>query len=217
LAKLGHPFADVYPDGKAILGKVAGTGGMLNLQTVKEQLLYEVVNPYEYFTPDVIADFTSVRLKQVGPDRVEVTGGGGKTKPGSFKVSVGYPAFYMGEGEITYAGENAAGRARLAAEIVTERLSDLAPDLRVDLIGLGSVHGTAFGHAVEPYEIRLRIAGRTETPDLARRIGEEVEALYTNGPAGGGGVRKNVNEVIGIVSVLMPRDQIVPKVELKST
>lgn len=217
MAKLGHPFADVYPDGKTVLGKVPGTGGMLNLQTVKEQLLYEVVNPHEYYTPDVIADFTSVRLKQLGPDRVEVMGGSGKSKPSSLKVSVGYPAFYLGEGEITYAGENAAGRARLAAEIVSERLSGLVQDLRVDLIGLGSVHGTAFRHAAEPYEIRLRIAGKTETQDLARRIGEEVEALYTNGPAGGGGVRKNINEVIGIVSVLMPRDQIVPKVELKST
>lgn len=217
MANLGHPFADVYPNGKAVFGKVPGTGGVLNLQTVKEQLLYEVVNPYEYYTPDVIADFTTVRLKQTGPDQVEVTGGNGKSKPESFKVSVGYQAFYLGEGEITYAGENAVARARLAASIVSERLSDLVPDIRVDYIGLSSVHRTSFMHSAEPYEIRLRIAGKASTPDVARRIGEEVEALYTNGPAGGGGVRKNINEVIGIVSVLMPRKQIVSRVELKST
>lgn len=217
MANLGHPFADVYPNGKAVFGKVPGTGGVLNLQTVKEQLLYEVVNPYEYYTPDVIADFTTVRLKQTGPDQVEVTGGNGKSKPESFKVSVGYQAFYLGEGEITYAGENAVARARLAASIVSERLSDLVPDIRVDYIGLSSVHRTSFMHSAEPYEIRLRIAGKASTPDVARRIGEEVEALYTNGPAGGGGVRKNINEVIGIVSVLMPRNQIVSRVELKST
>lgn len=217
MANLGHPFADVYPNGKAVFGKVPGTGGVLNLQTVKEQLLYEVVNPYEYYTPDVIADFTTVRLKQTGPDQVEVTGGNGKSKPESFKVSVGYQAFYLGEGEITYAGENAVARARLAAAIVSERLSDLVPDIRVDYIGLSSVHRTSFMHSAEPYEIRLRIAGKASTPDVARRIGEEVEALYTNGPAGGGGVRKNINEVIGIVSVLMPRKQIVSRVELKST
>lgn len=217
MANLGHPFADVYPNGKAVFGKVPGTGGVLNLQTVKEQLLYEVVNPYEYYTPDVIADFTTVRLKQTGPDQVEVTGGNGKLKPESFKVSVGYQAFYLGEGEITYAGENAVARARLAAAIVSERLSDLIPDIRVDYIGLSSVHRTSFRHSAEPYEIRLRIAGKASTPDVARRIGEEVEALYTNGPAGGGGVRKNINEVIGIVSVLMPRNQIVSRVELKST
>lgn len=217
MANLGHPFADVYPNGKAVFGKVPGTGGVLNLQTVKEQLLYEVVNPYEYYTPDVIADFTTVRLKQTGPDQVEVTGGNGKLKPESFKVSVGYQAFYLGEGEITYAGENAVARARLAAAIVSERLSDLVPDIRVDYIGLSSVHRTTFMHSAEPYEIRLRIAGKASTPDVARRIGEEVEALYTNGPAGGGGVRKNINEVIGIVSVLMPRNQIVSRVELKST
>lgn len=217
MANLGHPFADVYPNGKAVFGKVPGTGGVLNLQTVKEQLLYEVVNPYEYYTPDVIADFTTVRLKQTGPDQVEVTGGNGKSKPESFKVSVGYQAFYLGEGEITYAGENAVARARLAAAVVSERLSDLVPDIRVDYIGLSSVHRTSFMHSAEPYEIRLRIAGKASTPDVARRIGEEVEALYTNGPAGGGGVRKNINEVIGIVSVLMPRKQIVSRVDLKST
>lgn len=217
MANLGHPFADVYPNGKAVFGKVPGTGGVLNLQTVKEQLLYEVVNPYEYYTPDVIADFTTVRLKQTGPDQVEVTGGNGKSKPESFKVSVGYQAFYLGEGEITYAGENAVARARLAAAVVSERLSDLVPDIRVDYIGLSSVHRTSFMYSAEPYEIRLRIAGKASTPDVARRIGEEVEALYTNGPAGGGGVRKNINEVIGIVSVLMPRKQIVSRVDLKST
>ena len=81
LENLGHPFADVFPDGRAIISKVEGTGGQVNLQTVKEQLLYEVVNPYEYITPDVMADFTTVQLAEIGKDQVEVKGGSGKMRP----------------------------------------------------------------------------------------------------------------------------------------
>ncbi|MBD0298025.1 MAG: DUF1446 domain-containing protein, partial [Flavisolibacter sp.] len=118
MAYLGHPFADVFPDGSAVISKVEGTGGIINLQTAKEQLLYEVTNPYEYYTPDVIADFTTVYLKEEGKDCVCVRGGTGKTKPSTYKVSVGYQAFYLGEGEISYAGSSALGRAQLAGEIV---------------------------------------------------------------------------------------------------
>lgn len=216
LHELGHPFADVRKDGTAIISKVEGTGGVINLQTVKEQLLYEVVNPHEYFTPDVIANFTSVKLKEVGKDRVEVTGGNGKAKPSTYKVSVGYKAFYLGEGEISYAGQSAVERAKLAGDIIKKRFSDglvasdqSITDLRVDYIGLSSVHRTNFQSTLaNPYEIRLRVAGKAQTPTDAALIGEEVEALYTNGPAGGGGVRKLVNEVVGIVSTLIERNKI---------
>jgi hypothetical protein len=202
---LGHPIAEISPDGSAIIEKVEGTGGVINLMTAKEQLLYEVVNPHEYMTPDVVADFTSVKLAQVGKGKVQVTGGTGKQKPLNYKVSVGYQAPYLGEGEITYAGSNAAGRARLAGETVKERLRKEFPELRVDLIGINSVHGNAFHHNKEPYEVRLRVAGKSESTAKATLIGEEVEALYTNGPGGGGGVRKYVHEMIGIVSTLLPR------------
>lgn len=208
MAHLGHPFVDVHPDGTGLLGKVEGTGGVINLDTAKEQLLYEVVNPHEYYTPDVIADFTNVRLKQLGKDAVHVSGGRGSVKPDSYKVSVGYHAFYLGEGEISYAGANAVSRARLAGDIVTERLRTTFPDLRVDLIGMNSVHGDSFHHDQKPYEIRLRIAGKASTAQQAARVGEEVEALYTNGPGGGGGVRKYVQETVGILSTLIPRERV---------
>lgn len=222
LYKLGHPFADVSKDGSAIISKVEGTGGVVNLQTVKEQLLYEVVNPYEYFTPDVIADFTSVKLKAIGKDRVEVTGGHGKVKPSSYKVSIGYKAFFLGEGEISYAGQSAVERARLAGEIIATRFSEglvisdhPITDIRVDFIGVSSVHRTDFeASSSSPYEVRLRVAGKAQTQDDAALIGEEVEALYTNGPAGGGGVRKLVNEVVGIVSTLIERSKIEAQVTI---
>lgn len=216
MATLGHPFADVNRDGSASISKVEGTGGSITLATAKEQLLYEVVNPHEYFTPDVIADFTTVSLKQSQPDHVEVTGGGGKQRPATLKVSVGYKAGFIGEGEITYAGASALERAQLAGEIIELRLKDRFPELRIDLIGHSSVHpsGLAKGHT--PYEVRLRVSGKAGTAAEAVIIGEEVEALYTNGPAGGGGVRKYTNEVIGIISTLIDRNKIKPSVTLKS-
>jgi hypothetical protein len=212
MANLGHPFVDVSSDGNAVFGKVAGTGGIINLATVKEQLLYEVMNPSQYFTPDVVADFTQVRLQEVGTDQVLATGGRGRTRSGTLKVSVGYQAGYIGEGEISYAGTNALARAQLAGETIRQRLEGKLQDLRVDYIGCTSAHRTAFGHYPEPYEIRLRVAGKAATAAQAAFVGEEVEALYTNGPAGGGGARKYLHEVVGIVSVLMPREKVTPAV-----
>lgn len=217
MAELGHPFADVFPDGSAVISKVEGTGGVLNLQTAKEQLLYEVINPHEYYTPDVIADFTPVYLSESGPDLVSVRGGTGKNKPATYKVSVGYKAFFLGEGEISYAGSAVLERAELAGEILTQRLKDHFPDLRIDFIGSSSVHRSNFGHSAVPYEIRVRAVAKAISASQAALIGEEVEALYTNGPAGGGGVRKGVNEVIGIVSVLLDRGVVEHKVTIFTT
>ena len=214
LAILGHPFADVFPDGTAVISKVEGTGGVVNLQTAKEQLLYEVMNPHEYFTPDVIADFTTVHLKETGKDKVQVSGGSGKAKPLTYKTSIGYKAFYLGEGEISYAGFAAYERAQLAGGIIKERLQHLFNDIRVDFIGVQSLHKTSFDHVAPPYEVRLRVAATAATAAEAALVGEEVEALYTNGPAGGGGARKYVNEVIGIVSTLIDRNSISPQVNI---
>jgi hypothetical protein len=214
LDELGHPFADVFADGSSIISKVKDTGGIVDLDTVKEQLLYEVMDPSEYFTPDVIADFTSVHLKEIDRDAVQVSGGSGKTKPNTYKVSIGYKAFYLGEGEISYAGDAAYERAQLAADILQKRLSHTFSDIRVDIIGMQSMHKTTFDHSAIPYEVRLRLAAKVATIEEAALVGEEVEALYTNGPAGGGGARKYVNEVIGIVSTLIDRDKISAQVNI---
>jgi hypothetical protein len=206
---LGHPFADIFPDGSAIISKVEGTGGIINLQTAKEQLLYEVINPNEYYTPDVIADFTSVKLVEIGKNQIKVTGGGGKTKPETYKVSIGYRAFWQGEGEISYAGTSALERAKLAGETIEKRLKPLFEEIQVDYIGQNSVFPNAEFQYLNS-EVRLRVAAKAKTQAEAVLVGEEVEALYTNGPAGGGGVRKYVNEVIGIISVLVDRNKVKP-------
>ncbi|GAB4019644.1 acyclic terpene utilization AtuA family protein [Spirosoma koreense] len=214
MAQLGHPFADVSADGTAVFGKVADTGGALSVATAKEQLLYEVMDPSRYLTPDVVADFTNVHLEETGPNQVKATGGRGQSRPDTLKVSVGYQAGFVGEGEISYAGSNAVGRAKLAGAIIQERLQDRFMDLRIDYMGSTSVHRTRFGDHPDPYEIRLRVAGKAATVEQAALVGEEVEALYTNGPAGGGGARKYVHEVVGILSTLLDRRQINSQVTL---
>ena len=215
MAHLGFPYADVDSDGNATLGKVEGTGGCITLATAKEQLLYEVTDPFGYVTPDVVADFSTVTLRETGPNRVDVRGAISKGRPPKLKVSVGYLAGYVGEGEISYGGANAMGRARLAGEIIRQRLGKEFPEMRIDLIGSTSLHGRSFDSLEQPYEIRLRVAARAPTPERAMIVGEEVEALYTNGPAGGGGTRKYVQEQIGIVSTLIEREQVSTKVTLR--
>ncbi len=212
LAHLGFPLAEVREDGSAILTKVAGTGGVINFATVKEQLLYEVTDPAAYVTPDVVADFTRVKLEELGKDHVSISNGLGRAHTDSYKVSIGYQAGFRGEGEISYAGQNALARAELAAQVLCERLRDDFPDLRIDYIGSTSVHRKSFAPGIEPYEIRLRAASLAPSAQQAARIGEEVEALYTNGPAGGGAARKYVTEVIGIVSALLSRSEVSSKV-----
>lgn len=211
---LGHPIVEVRSDGSGIISKVDETGGLINTQIAKEQLLYEVLDPGNYFTPDVVADFRSVLFEEIGPNQLKVTGGTGNTKPETLKVSVGYEAGWIGEGEISYAGAHALERAKLAGEIITKRIGDRFEEFRVDYIGMSSLHGEKLSQGATPYEIRFRIAGKSKSKSLAQLVGEEVEALYTNGPSGGGGARKYLHEVIGVVSILMDRNQIQPSIQV---
>ena len=208
LATLGFPIGEVQSNGDLVVTKVAGSGGCVTAATCKEQLLYEIHDPAKYFQPDVVADFSAVRVEEIGPDRVRVVGGRGAPPTGTLKVSVGYVDGYVGEGQISYAGTGAVARARLALEIVRERLRLTGVPMgeaRFDLIGVDALHGDGIARGgVEPYEVRLRVIGRTGSMAEAARIGNEVETLYTNGPAGGGGVTKQAREVVAVQSVLVP-------------
>ncbi|WP_042691447.1 acyclic terpene utilization AtuA family protein [Azospirillum sp. B506] len=218
LARLGFPIAEVGEDGSAVITKVAGSGGAVTTATCKEQLLYEIHDPAAYLTPDVVADFSQVRFVQEGPDRVRVTGATGRQRPGTLKVSVGYIDSFIGEGQISYAGPGALARGRLALEIVRERLAltgVATTELRFDLIGVDSIHGGALSTAggQEPYEVRVRVVGRTGSLKEAQRIGNEVETLYTNGPASGGGATKSAKDVVAMLSALLPRELAKPAIE----
>ncbi|MHC5225481.1 acyclic terpene utilization AtuA family protein [Ignatzschineria sp. LJL83] len=209
LARLGFPIAEVSSNGDAIITKVEGSGGIVNIDTCKEQLLYEIHDPSEYKTPDVTADFSHVTFTQIGKDQVLVTGATGTEKPATLKVSVGYEDGFIGEGEISYAGPGAVNRGNLALEIVKERFELInlqAQELRFDLIGVNALHGSTLSNHSEPYEVRVRVAGRFDTKKQASIIGNEVETLYTNGPAGGGGAFKSVKEIIAMDSTKMPRN-----------
>jgi hypothetical protein len=217
LARLGFPIGEVGEDGSLIITKVAGSGGAVTARTCKEQLLYEVHDPTRYLQPDVTADFSQVGVEEIGSDRVRVSGGRGTRRPSTLKVSVGYVDGFIGEGQISYAGPGALARGRLALDIVRERLKltgVAASELRFELIGVDSLHGSKVSaHANEPYEVRVRVAGRTESLGEAVRIGNEVETLYTNGPAAGGGVVKSARDVVAVASVLLPREHVRPQVQ----
>ena len=212
LARLGFPLAEVDADGNAIITKPAGSGGQVTVATCSEQLLYEIHDPAAYVTPDVIADFSRVGFSDLGADRVRVEGADGRPRPGTLKVSVGYLDSYVGEGQISYAGPGAVARARLAQEIVAERFRITGvplEEVRFDLIGLNALHGDrlAADHP-EPYEVRLRVAGRTASMQQALRIGNEVETLYTCGPSGGGGATRSARQVVAVRSTLVPAAQV---------
>ena len=217
LARLGFPIAEVGADGTAVITKVEGSGGLVTTATCKEQLLYEIHDPSSYLTPDVTADFSQVRVSAAGTDRVRVSGATGRARPDRLKVSLGYTDGYIGEGQISYAGPGAVERGRLALAIVKDRLAyaRFAPrEMRYDLIGVDALHGPRLAAGAAPYEVRVRVTGRTASLRDAVRIGNEVETLYTNGPAGGGGATKSAREVLAIATTFVPRDAVRPAVHV---
>ncbi len=216
LARLGFPLAEVQQDGSAVITKVAGSGGCVTVATCTEQLLYEIENPARYLQPDVVADFSHVQLSADGPDRVRAHGANGQPRPDTLKVTVGYHDGYIGEGQMGYAGPGCLARGQLALELVRQRLQDAglgSLETRCELIGVNSLIPQAQARH-EPNEVRLRVAVRTSTRRQAQQVANEVEALYTNGPAGGGGASKSVREVVAAAAVLVPRDWVRPHITL---
>lgn len=209
LGRLGFPIGEVASNGDLLITKIEGSGGLISAATCKEQLLYEIHDPARYLQPDVIADFSHVRIEELGPSKVKVSGGRGLAPTPTLKVSVGYVDGFIGEGQISYGGPGALARAELALAIVRERLELThvkTSELKFDLIGVNSLYASQVrGDGAEPYEVRLRVAGRAQSMSEAVRIGNEVETLYTNGPAGGGGVSRHAREVVAVQSVLLPR------------
>ncbi|BAH53554.1 acyclic terpene utilization AtuA family protein [Rhodococcus opacus] len=217
MADLGFPFADVLADGSATFGKLDGSGGILTERTCTEQLLYEVGDPTSYLTPDVTADFGNVSFGSVGPDRVTITGATGRPRPRELKVTLGFRGGWLGEGQISYAGPRAYPRARLAADIVTERLVDVhgftEDAVSVEYIGAGAAF-RGLDTNEDAHEVRVRVTARARTREEADLVGWEVESLYTNGPAGGGGARRSSTEVLAIRSCTLPRELAPTRVHL---
>jgi hypothetical protein len=210
LARVGFPIAEIEADGNCVITKADGTGGCVDEHTVKEQLLYEVHDPAGYLTPDVTADITGAQVRRLGPDEVRVAGVRGRARPATLKVNVFHEHGWLAEGEISYAGRGAEARARLAARVLQERLAGCGP-LRIDLIGVTSVLGDDAGRrlAAQPsghsQDVRLRVAMNHADRAVAQRLPREVTALYTCGPAGGGGVRTGLRARLGTLSCGLER------------
>lgn len=218
LAEVGYPIAEIDDDGGIVIGKPTGSGGRVDRQTVIEQLLYEIHDPAAYLAPDVVLDLTDVSVEEIAPDRVRVIGARGRPAPATLKATVCVDGGVLGEAEISYAGVNAAARAKLAADIVIERLRTRAPSLavRVDAIGVVSVLGSAGAvpdiAASESSDIRLRFAAQAATQAEVEILLDEVEALYCAGPAGGAGVRRRVTPRLASASCLIERTFAAPGV-----
>lgn len=213
LENVGFPIVEMNAEGDCVITKAQGTGGCVDRRTVTEQLLYEVHDPAHYLTPDVTADISEASLSVVGVDRVAVHGVTGTARPGELKVNAYYCGGWLAEAEISYAGINAEARAQLAADIVRRRLKDVLP-ARVDLIGVLSVLGDDAGKRWAKFEspgaedVRVRIAGSHPDKHVAERVLREVTALYTSGPAGGGGVRTALRQRLHLLSCLIPRSAV---------
>lgn len=211
----GFPIAEVSADGSAILTKAEGTGGTVNVRTVKEQLLYEVHDPANYITPDVVVDFTSVNIEEVGPDQVKVSNLRGKPRTSTLKVSMGCTEGHIGEDMFFYAGPGALRRARLAKRILEERFRIVkldAEEIRIDFLGMNAIHGDATPtDAPEPYEVAVRVAARTKTREEAMKVGREVDGMAVSGVAQTGKRvphQDRTREVIGVWSALVPREHV---------
>ena len=213
LAHVGYPIAEIDRDGHCTITKPPGTGGRIDEHTVKEQLLYEVHDPAAYLTPDVVADLRQARVVELAPNRVRLEGVRGHARPATLKVNVFREQGWLAEGEISYAGARAEARARLAGEVLRKRLAPLGK-LRIDLIGAGSVLGDDDGRWLaaqapgEARDVRLRVALIHADRAEAERLPREVTALYTCGPAGGGGVRTGLRQRLSTLSCFVPRDDV---------
>lgn len=212
VAEVGFPVAEIDADGVAIIGKAKATGGLVDRFTVIEQLLYEIHDPAAYLAPDVVLDLTGVEVTEIGKDRVKVSGARGKPAPATLKATVCIDGGVLAESEISYAGPNAAARARLAAETVAARLRRRAPQLafRTDAIGVRSVHGSSAQPPAAPWpedatDVRLRFAAQAANAAGVEMLLDEVEGLYCAGPAGGSGVRRRVTPRLASASCLIER------------
>jgi hypothetical protein len=223
MERIGYPVAEVYENGEAVLTKPEGTGGRVDLETVKEQMLYEVHDPTAYVTPDVVADFTSPSLQLDGPDRVRITGMKGKPRPQTLKVSIGYTDGWLGEAMLRYSWPQAMQKARKADEILRKQFSALGlrfDEILSEYIGYNSLSGPlAWGEGDDLNEVGLRIAVRTKNKLDAAMMPRLVPPLALNGPptagGGGGGGMPRPRELIGLWSALIPREQVEKQVKVE--
>lgn len=220
LGNVGYPIIEASEDGTFVVTKHPKTGGRIDFHSVAEQLVYEMGDPHEYITPDVIADFTSIRLEDLGNDRVRVHGVRGKPPTDKLKVSIAYRAGYKAMGTLVYVWPEALEKAELADRILRERLERLGlrfEEIHTEFLGANATHGRLVGAAVDRPEVQLRIGVRGDDRRAVERFTREIAPLVLNGPpsvTGFAGGRPKVEEVVAYWPALIDKTVVTTAVEL---
>jgi len=223
LEDVGYPIVDAEPDGSFTVTKHPGTGGAVTVASVTEQLVYEMGDPREYITPDCVADFTSIRLEQAGPDRVRVSGIRGRQATEMLKVSIAYAAGFKAVGTLVYAWPDALAKAKEADRVLRARLDRLGlrfDEVLTEFVGFNATHGPLAG-APSPDlpEVQLRVGVRSLQRERVERFTRELAPLILNGPpsvTGFAGGRPKVEEIVAYWPALVPKREIRPAVTVLS-
>ena len=221
MANVGFPIVEASPDGEFVITKHEGTGGRVNVQSVKEQLLYEMGDPKAYITPDVVADFSSIRLAPDGENRVKVFGITGNPNTEFYKVSIAYSAGWKAVGTLVYAWPDAYEKAKAADKILRERLERLGLKFELiltEFVGINATHGHLAGEPPKDIpETQLRFGVRGQSKADVERFTKELAPLILTGPpavTGFAGGRPKVEEIMAYFPALIPKDLIETKVEI---
>jgi len=220
LANVGYPIVEATADGSFAVTKHPNTGGRVSVPTVTEQLVYEMGDPHSYITPDVIADFTSIRLAAEGENRVRVTGIKGRAPTDKLKVSIAYRSGFKAVGTLVYAWPDALEKAKLADEILRERLDRLGlkfDRVLTEFVGANSTHGRLAGDQSEAPEVQLRFGVRGQNRAAVERFTREIAPLVLNGPpsvTGFAGGRPKVEEIVAYWPALIDKSVVKTSVEV---
>jgi hypothetical protein len=221
LANVGFPLVEASADGTFVVTKHDGTGGRVSVPSVKEQLVYEMGDPHEYITPDCVADFTTIRLEDAGPDRVRVYGIGGRPATAFLKVSISYSAGFKAVGTLVYAWPDAYAKARAADQILRARLERLGlkfDEILTEFVGANATHGALAGEPDrDAPEVQLRVGVRGQDRKAVERFTKEIAPLILTGPpavTGFAGGRPKVEEIVAYWPALIPKTEIESRVEV---
>jgi hypothetical protein len=219
-AHIGYPIVEAEPDGRMVITKHEGTGGRVSVATVKEQLVYEIGDPARYFTPDVVVDFTALQLREIAPDRIEITGARGEPRPQLLKASVSYHYGWKAVGTLVYSAPDALAKAQTADRIVRTRLHEAGlhfEKIHTEFFGFNACHAHLAPPVPEPSEVQLRIGVRHSNRSVVERFTRELIPLVLSGPPGATGYgegRPPVREIVAYWPTLVPRDAIQTRVEV---
>jgi acyclic terpene utilization AtuA family protein len=220
LANVGYPLVEASADGTFVVTKHENTGGRVSVPTVTEQLVYEMGDPHSYITPDVVADFTTIRLESAGTNRVRVYGIKGRPPTDKLKVSIAYRAGFKAVGSLVYSWPDALDKARLADRVLRERLANMGlrfDETLTEFVGVSATHGPLAGTVVDAPEVQLRVGVRSSDRTTVERFTREIAPLVLNGPpsvTGFAGGRPKVEEVVAYWPALVDKTVVTPSVQV---